>query len=176
MNHTVRILAIAPILVGALLLAGCNAFRSGKPLTEAQRTALEKQAKEGGYKLITPAELHELVSARQNMILIDATPAGHFREHHILGATSYSFPNRESLEPWDAKEAGGKSPEDYKKQLGRDPGLTVIVYDEDGDSLRGHAAAAWGKRLGFVDVRRLAGGIATWQAAGYETRALRDEP
>ena len=170
-----RILITTAALVYSLTLTGCGFFGSGRAASAAQLAALEIQAKEGGYGLIKPAELFELVSTRQNMILIDATPDDHFREHHILGATNYVFPNTKWTPAWDATGSGGKSPEDYQRQLGRDASLTVIVYEEDGDSQRGHLAAAWAKKLGYPNVRRLAGGIAAWQAAGYETRSLTEE-
>ena len=174
-NDSMRILVMTAALVSWLMLAGCGFFGSGHRVTAAQLASLEIKAKEGGYGLIKPAELFELVSTRQNMILIDATPDAHFREHHILGATNYVFPNSNSTETWDATGSGGKTPEDYQRQLGRDASLTVIIYDEDGDSNRGHLAAAWAKKLGYPNVRRLTGGLAAWQAAGYETRALNDE-
>ncbi len=97
---------------------------------------------------ITPAQLLALQAGSAEWALFDIREAGEADQGHIFGA---SFLPRRLIEARIADLVGN-------------PDTTIVITDEGG--ARAGRAAASLERLGYRDVRVLAGGTAAWVAAG----------
>jgi rhodanese-related sulfurtransferase len=159
---------LIPLILGS---SGCGPSISAIDLEEIA-VALKVAAEKDGYTLLNVKELGELVDTRSNMVLVDARPEDQYRERHILGSTSYLFPNVIAGDTWTGADFGGSDPEHFARQLGPNKSVPVIVYDEGRKSPRAQSAARWARKLGYEDVRLLVGGIEAWSAADRETRSL----
>ncbi len=166
-----RSLILVPIL---LFLAGCGPHHP--PVVTEPTPQQIADANQADYTFINTKDLAELIHQRSNMILIDARPEPIFRKGHILGSTSFLFPDRTPVDPWSETTHGGPSPETYARQLGQDKAIPIIVYGENAQSQRSHQAALWARRLGYKNVRRFVGGLAAWMDAGEQTRSLTQTP
>ena len=161
------ILAALPVLS-----AGCGQDKYEMELEkEKLAVTLAREAQRGGYGLLTAGELRALQDRKADMILVDALPYEEcYRKDHIPGAKSFPFPIPEMAE-WDEKQAGGKTKDDYRAFLGGDERKPVVVYCGCVKCTRSHNAALWAVKLGFKDVKRLAGGIFAWKGAGLPTES-----
>ena len=99
---------------------------------------------------VTPQELVVLQESPDQWALFDIREAGEADRGHIFGAT---FLPRRLIEARIADLVG-------------DPATPVVMYDEGGP--RATHAAETLRRLGYSDVRILAGGTAAWVAAGHQ--------
>ena len=99
-----------------------------------------------GFKALRPAELTTLIN-REDALLVDLSPAGHFEKGHIAGARNIA--------------PGQFDPE--HKQLAKARDLPVVVTCRSGQASL--AAAARLRKAGFNRVHWLDGGIAAWQQA-----------
>src|SRR5262249_20642221 len=99
---------------------------------------------------IAPAELRALLDAGGEIALLDVREEGVHSRAHLFLATSAPLSTLEL-------------------NIGRlVPRLaTRIVLIDDDDGLAGRAAKTLG-RLGYSDLRALAGGVPAWKGAGYE--------
>lgn len=96
---------------------------------------------------VDAAALADLLSDRDEVVLIDVTGTKAYRKAHIPGAIDFQA---------DKKRI---------KQLlkGVDRSVPVIAYCGTDDCPAWKYGAKAARELGFQDVRRLAGGFATWQ-------------
>lgn len=99
---------------------------------------------------VTPAHVRAMLLARQEVALIDLREEAPFALAHPLFAAQLS--------------AGQIEVEILDRIPRKD--VPIVLYD-DGEGLVPEAAQRISK-LGFSDVRALAGGLAGWRAAGYE--------
>jgi len=175
MNPVALLRHVVPVTVVALLAFGCGAKnRFEKELErEATAVALARQAREGGYDLVTTEELKKLVDDKADFILVDTMPfEDSYRKNHIPGAVQFLFPIP-AMKEWNTDETDGKGPEDYEKLLGPDKAKLVVVYCGFVRCARSHNAAVWARNLGYTNVKRHPGGIFAWKGAGYPTEAAR---
>ena len=129
---------------------------------------LVREVSDGGYGVITTAELQEAIKAGREMVIVDTMPyEDSYKKGHIPTAMQFLFPIPDMNE-WDAKETGGKSQEDYEKLLGPDKNKMIVVYCGFVKCTRSHNGAVWAKKLGYANVYRHPGGIYAWRGAGYE--------
>ena len=101
---------------------------------------------------ISPRELKRLLLGDDEFALLDVREEGTFSEAHLLFAVCVPFSRIELL-------IGDLVPR-------QDTPVVVVGEPEDGDLDRRALERLRG--LGYTDVRVLAGGIAAWQAAGFE--------
>lgn len=105
---------------------------------------------------LAPAGIGELIARRTKVLIVDVRESEAYAGDHIEGA--HSIP------------AGTLAYAADESSIARNDALlnardaTVVVYCEDGRRSRG--AAAQLAKLGFADVRWLAGGLCGWRAAG----------
>ncbi|MYE84556.1 MAG: hypothetical protein F4X36_22480 [Gammaproteobacteria bacterium] len=101
---------------------------------------------------ISPPELKRLLLGDDEIALLDVREEGAFSEAHLLFAACVPFSRIELL-------VGDLVPRN-------DTPVVVVGEGEDGDLDRRALERLRG--LGYADVRVLAGGVAAWQAAGFE--------
>jgi len=148
------------------LACGTNRFEAELE-TERAAIKLAKETVQGGYALISTSELKTLLDSDEELVLVDAMPAGaSFDKGHIAGAVNFEFP-KETLETWNSEGIKGGSKEDYAELLGNDTARTVVTYCGFVECARSHNAAVFARGLGFTDVRRFPGGIHAWRWAGH---------
>lgn len=138
--------------------------------TEAVALKLAKEVQQGGYKLLSVAELKKMIDAKEDMVLIDAHPPEEFRLAYVEGAINFGFQSNRSGK-WE-EDALGKSQEDYRKVLGSDPNRKIVIYCGFTKCGRSHNAAMWAKKLGYTNLYRVPGGISAWMDAGYPYKTL----
>ena len=163
------------ILLFFLATAGCGTNKFQQELErESTVVPLAREANEGGYELVTSAELKKLIDDKTNMILVDAMPPEEYRKEHIPGAVNFLFPKeKDKMADWDTAETGGLSREDYAKLLGTDKDKLIVVYCGFVTCSRSHHAARWARKLDFTNVKRHPGGIYAWKGANYATDAAK---
>ena len=98
---------------------------------------------------VTPAQAEKWLTATPTAQVLDVRTKEEFSEGHLAKA---------ALIPWTDKDFTTRA----AKEL--DPRKPVLVYCLSGG--RSAKAAAALVKLGFTDVRNLAGGILAWQQAG----------
>jgi rhodanese-related sulfurtransferase len=101
------------------------------------------------------------------MVIVDTMPyEDSYVKGHVPGAVQFLFPIK-PMETWDAAGTDGKSEADYTALLGPDKDKLVVVYCGFVKCGRSDNGAAWAKKLGYTNVKRLPGGIFAWKGAGY---------
>ena len=158
------------ILACALLLTGCLGAEDkfAREVTkEAEAVKLARETVRGGYDLITVTDLKALQDKGESMVLIDTMPYdASYVKGHIPGATQFLFPIK-PMTTWDTTGTDGKTEADYTALLGPDKDGLVVVYCGFVKCGRSDNGAAWAKRLGYTNVKRLPGGIFAWKGAEY---------
>ncbi|MGD9948419.1 MAG: rhodanese-like domain-containing protein [Desulfobulbus sp.] len=127
---------------------------------------LTREVQQGGYGIVTTAELKGMIDSGKDLLIIDTMPyKDSYLKNHIPGAKQFLFPIPEMKE-WDSKETDGKSQEDYEKLLGPDKNKTIVIYCGFVKCTRSHNSALWAKKLGYTNVYRYPGGIFAWKGSG----------
>lgn len=164
--------ALAALMV--LALAGsAQAKDKFEAEVETERAAVKlvREVQRGGYGVVTAEELKQWMDAGKDMVIVDTMPLeDSFKKMHIPGAKQFLFPIPD-MDAWDAKETGGRSPEDLARLLGADKARPVVVYCGFVKCTRSHNGALWALRLGYTNVFRFSGGIYAWKGAGYPVAA-----
>lgn len=133
--------------------------------TEAIALKLANEVQQGGYKLLSVADLKKMIDAKEDMVLVDAHPPEEFLLAYIAGATNYGFQSNRNGK-WE-EDALGKSQDDYRKMLGPDLNKKIVFYCGFTKCGRSHNAAMWAKQFGYTNIYRVPGGISAWMDAGY---------
>lgn len=158
-------------LIGFSGVNTCFAFGKNKFEQEVEKESaavkLLREVQEGDYKVITTAELQELINNKRDVIIIDTMPyAASYAKNHIPSAQHFLFPIP-PMNEWEKAETDNKSVEDYEKLLGPDKNKTIVVYCGFVKCTRSHNGALWARKLGYSNVYRHPGGIYAWKGAGY---------
>lgn len=169
-------------MVGALLTLGVSSasalgFGKNKFEKEVEKeqgaVKLVRETMQGGYDLITTAELKKVIDSDEDILIIDTMPyKDSYAKNHIPGAKQFLFPIP-LMESWDSKETDGKSQDDYAALLGPDKNRTIVVYCGFVKCTRSHNGALWAKKLGYSKVLRHPGGIFAWKGAEYPTESAK---
>nr|WP_240194736.1 rhodanese-like domain-containing protein [Desulfobulbus rhabdoformis] len=181
MMHTSKKLT-ACLIAGLMLLgfttsASASLFGEDKFQQEVSKekaaVKLTREVKQGGYDVVTTAELKAMMDAGTDMLIIDTMPyEASYLKNHVPGAKQFLFPIPDMNE-WDSKETDGKSKEDYEKLLGPDKDKTIVVYCGFVKCTRSHNGAMWAKKLGYTKVYRYPGGIFAWKGAEYPVESAK---
>lgn len=105
------------------------------------------------FKIITPEELHTLLSTGGKILLIDTLPADHFRKVHLPRAQNACVYEMTFL--------------DQVHAICGDSGTAIVVYGAGSNSLDSRTAAEKLTMAGYSDVAVLEGGIERWSQSGY---------
>lgn len=164
--------AVMIVVLAVLTASGAYGFGTDKFKDEVEKEAgavkLTREVLDGGYGIITTAELQAAIKAGEDMVIVDTMPyEDSYRKGHIPNARQFLFPIPDMKE-WDSKETAGKSQDDYARLLGPDKNRKVVVYCGFVKCTRSHNGAIWAKKLGYTNVFRHPGGIFAWRGAGFE--------
>ena len=162
---------ICAFLMSVVLCFSNHAFAFGQSKfekevqTEALAIKLLREVQRGGYEVITTEELHQVIEADEDVLVIDTMPyEDSYKKNHIPGAKQFLFPIPEMVE-WDTEETGGKSLADYELLLGENKNKKIVVYCGFVKCTRSHNGAMWASKLGYNNVFRHPGGIYAWKGA-----------
>lgn len=64
-------------------------------------------------------------------------------------------------------DAPGATQDDYRKVLGPDLGMKIVIYCGFTKCGCSHNVATWARKLGYTQVCRAPGGITAWKDLGY---------
>lgn len=166
MNNKRIILVILLMFVTTVVLAGNSLSKE----TDIEAVALKvtKETQEAGYKLLSVAELKQMIDAKENFVLIDAHPTEEYNLAYIAGARHFGFQSNHSGH-WEKDVAMPNNPtqEDYRVILGADKNNKIVIYCGFTKCGRSHNAAFWAKKLGYTNIYRAPGGISAWIDSGY---------
>ena len=116
---------------------------------ERSAVGLARETLEGGYKLLTVAELKKAIDDGEEMLIVDTMPhETSYLKEHIPGAANFPFPIEPMLE-WDTEKTEGRTENDFLDLTGDDPERTLVFYCGFVECTRSHQAAVWAKRFGF---------------------------
>lgn len=168
MIMTIKHITLATILI--FVTTGVLAGNSLLKETDIEAVALKvtKETLEAGYKLLSVAELKQMIDIKEDFVLIDAHPIEEYNLAYIAGARHFGFQSNHSGD-WEKDVAMPNSPkqEDYRAALGTDNNKKIVIYCGFTKCGRSHNAAFWAKKLGYTNVYRMPGGISAWKDAGY---------
>ena len=140
---------------------------------EESAVKLTREVQQGGYDIVTTAELKAMIDAGKDLLIIDTMPyKDSYLKNHIPGAKQFLFPIPDRKE-WNTKETDGKSQEDYAQLLGPDKNKTIVIYCGFVKCTRSHNGAVWAKKLGYTNVYRYPGGIFAWKGAGNQAETAK---
>jgi thiosulfate/3-mercaptopyruvate sulfurtransferase len=138
---------------------------------ETEAVKLVREVQQGGYDVVTTAELKQWIDSGKDMVIVDTMPYdASYKKNHVPGAVQFLFPIPE-MPQWNTRETDGKSQEDFIKLLGGDKDKPVVIYCGFVKCTRSHNGAAWAVKLGYKNVYRYPGGIFAWKGADYPTEA-----
>ena len=84
---------LAPCIVAALLVWGCSGQRTDHEITVGSRSNASIPVQElprlpAGVKMISVEEVREMITAGEDIVLIDTRPGPRYRRSHLPGALS----------------------------------------------------------------------------------------
>ncbi|PHR25218.1 MAG: sulfurtransferase [Desulfotalea sp.] len=168
---------IAVVLI--LLMSASSAFAFGSSKfkkevkIEAGAVKLVREVAQGGYGVITTAELAELQATGEDILVIDTMPyEASYKKNHVPGAVQFLFPIP-TMNDWDIEETAGKTKDDFIAFLGPDKERKIVVYCGFVKCTRSHNGALWAKKLGYTNVYRYPGGIFAWKGAGFDVDSVK---
>ena len=134
---------------------------------EAGAVKLAREAKRGGYDLVTTEELKQWIDSGRQMVIVDTMPYEEsYKKMHLPGAVQFLFPIP-GMNTWNSRQTDGKTQEDFLQVLGHDKTQTIVIYCGFVKCTRSHNGAAWAVKLGYTNVYRYSGGIFAWKGANY---------
>jgi rhodanese-related sulfurtransferase len=162
-------LALTVLLTMAITCPGWAKNKFEKEVEkEAGAVKLLREARRGGYGIVTTDELKQWIDDAKAMIVVDTMPyESSYKKGHIPGARQFLFPIPE-MQTWSEKETGGLSQKDFETLLGPDKNKPVVIYCGFVKCTRSHNGAAWAVKLGYQNVYRHPGGIFAWKGAKYK--------
>lgn len=147
-------------------LLGANKFEQ-ETQKEIGAVKLVREVVQGGYDVVTAAELKQWMDGNKEMLIVDTMPfEKSYKKNHVPGAEQFLFPIP-AMNDWQTKETGGKSLQDFEELLGPDKDRVIVIYCGFVKCTRSHNGAIWAKKLGYKNVYRFAGGIFAWKGAKY---------
>lgn len=168
-------------IVGICMLIGVAAgesygFGTSKFEAEVEKeqaaVKLLREVQRGDYKVITTAELHDVIESGSDVLIIDTMPyEASYKKGHIPTAKQFLFPIPE-MTTWEQDKIDGKSQQDYINLLGADKDRKIIIYCGFVKCTRSHNGAMWAAKLGYTNVYRHPGGIYAWKGADYEVEKV----
>ena len=132
---------------------------------------IHNEAIQGGYELMSVADLKQLIDNKESFVLIDAQPKEHYNSAFIEGAKNFEFQGTFTRD-WSADAIGG-SKAAYQELLGHDMNKKIILSCGGLKCTRSNTAALWTKELGYHHVYRVVSGIKGWQDAGYPVKSIK---
>jgi thiosulfate/3-mercaptopyruvate sulfurtransferase len=139
--------------------------------TETGAVKLVREVQQGGYDVVTTAELKQWIDSGKDMVIVDTMPYdASYKKNHVPGAVQFLFPIPEMTQ-WNTRETDSKSQEDFINLLGSDKNKIIVIYCGFVKCTRSHNGAAWAVKLGYKNVYRYPGGIFAWKGAGYPMEA-----
>ncbi len=132
---------------------------------------IHHEADQGGYELMSVAELKQMFDTKEDFVLIDAHPKDQFDTGFIDGANNFEFQGK-FTNHWKDDALGGTQ-DAYQAILGHDKNKKVIVYCGGNKCGRSNTAAMWTKELGYHHVYRITSGIKGWQDAGFAVQTAK---
>lgn len=140
---------------------------------EAVAVKLAREIQQGGYDVVTTAELKQWIDDGKQMIIVDTMPYKEsYKKQHVPGAVQFLFPIPE-MTTWDTKQTDGKTEGDFAKLLGPDKDKPIVVYCGFVKCTRSHNGAAWAVKQGYKNVYRYPGGIFAWKGAKYPVEKVK---
>lgn len=161
-------------LIAALFTAlslGTVASHAGNSLlketdTEALALKVANELTQGGYKLISVADLKKMIDAKEDFVLVDAHPKVEFDLAYVAQATNFGFQSNR-VGTWEKDVTEGQTQEQYRALLGADLNKKIVIYCGFTKCGRSHNAAMWAKQMGYTNIYRAPGGISAWMDAGF---------
>ncbi len=163
MNMVKFVVLMAVLSLG---LVGCASTHGTSP--KGQEIPIENATvkfasdiKDGGYRIVTTAELKKWVDEGKKMTIISALPAAEDKEFGILPfALNAAMPKTE-------KELTKAAKDSLIKTAGADKDKTVVIYCGFVACRRSHIGAKILVDDGFKNVYRYPAGITGWAEMGY---------
>lgn len=167
----------AVLLILLFTSSSAFAFGNGKFKSEVEKETIAvkllREVAHGGYDVITTAELADLKTTGEDILIIDTMPyEASYKKNHVPGAVQFLFPIPE-MQDWNSEETAGKSKEDFINLLGDNKDKKIIIYCGFVKCTRSHNGALWAKKLGYKNVYRYPGGIFAWKGAGYDVSSIK---
>ncbi|MFM9759350.1 rhodanese-like domain-containing protein [Aeromonas dhakensis] len=161
---------MASLIAASFALGGCgdNQFEQETKLEQAA-VQLSQETQQGGYQLLTVAELKTRMDKGEALVIIDTMPfEDSYKKEHIPGARNFAFVKEaKSGDDWSQIVEGSGTPEQLLALLGDDKTRPVVFYCGFVKCGRSHNGAAWAVTQGYQQVYRVPGGIFAWKGAGY---------
>lgn len=147
--------------------------RVSKNLIDDAQIMIDR-AKLGGYMLISPKDLKQLIDKQTPLSILNVSPKGEYLLGMIPKAKNFEISSSSrganGVLQWEDK-AG--SQEKFMKKMGGDRKKIVVIYDGGSGShylsSSADTACLWAKKLGFEKVYMLVGGFKAWKESGYPT-------
>lgn len=154
-------------------------LQNGEKVTNVPQTSIDNaqtmidRSYAFNYQLINTHTLKQWLQDKQ-VILIDASPKGKYLLEHLKGAKHFEFDST-FLSPdgkltWNSQKG---SQEKFSKKLGNNLFATLVFYDQSTSSpyqaTPADIASMWAKKMGYHNVYRLIGDLASWKAQGLLT-------
>ncbi|BEQ13331.1 rhodanese-like domain-containing protein [Desulfoferula mesophila] len=157
----ITVLTLTAVLaLGSLAYAGL--FGDKELEKEKLVVTFYEEVKRGDYEVVDTATLKGWVDAKKPMVIVDTMPfESSYKKNHLPGAVQFLFPIPDVTE---------MKPEDqakYKKLLGDNKDMVIVVYCGFPKCTRSHNGAMWAKKLGYKNVYRYPGGIKAWMESDY---------
>ncbi|MBO2902736.1 rhodanese-like domain-containing protein [Aeromonas dhakensis] len=165
---------MASLIAASFALGGCgdNQFEQETKLEQAA-VQLSQETQQGGYQLLTVAELKTRMDKGEALVIIDTMPfEDSYKKEHIPGARNFAFVKEaRSGDDWSQIVEGSGTPEQLLALLGADKTRPVVFYCGFVKCGRSHNGAAWAVTQGYQQVYRVPGGIFAWKGSGYPVSA-----
>lgn len=151
---------------------GTSKFEAEVEIEQAA-VKLLREVQRGNYKVITTAELQDVMKSGSEALIIDTMPyEASYKKGHIPTAKQFLFPIPE-MTSWEESETDGKTQENFLNLLGPDKDRMIIIYCGFVKCTRSHNGAMWASKLGYTNVYRHPGGIYAWKGADLEVETVK---
>lgn len=163
-------LFIRTALVSLLALshAGCATTTTGtspkglEAPVEMAAVKFSADVNEGGYRIVTTAELKKWLDEKQEITIVSTLP---LTEERWLGTLPGAL---NATMPLTAKELAPEDREHMLMAAGNDKGRVLVVYSGFVACRRSHFGAKLLVDMGYRNVYRYPAGITGWGEAGYQ--------
>ena len=172
-NRLFKFMAVVLLTLGLCSTATAKNKFEKEVEKEAGAVKLVREVEQGGYNVVTTAELKQWIDEGKEMIVVDTMPySDSYKKQHVPGAVQFLFPIPDMAQ-WDTRQTDGKTREDYMKLLGDDKDKLIVIYCGFVKCTRSHNGALWAAKLGYKNVYRYPGGIYAWKGADYPVEKVK---